>query len=79
LVNGVSSTGKINVSVEQEGTVAIDISPVIVYGCNLPEVASNIQLRIKQAVEEMTGLTVKEVNVQVKGLSFPREKAEATS
>ncbi len=78
LVEGVSHSGKINVIVEQEGIVTIDIAPTLTFGYPLHVVAAEIQYRVKQAVEEMTGLQVRMVNVQVKGLSFAEETKEAT-
>lgn len=69
-VAGVSQAGKINIHVEQEGVVNIDVFPVLTFGYPLHLVAAEIQERIIVAVEEMTGLQVKAVNVQVKGLSF---------
>lgn len=69
-VAGVSQAGKIAIHVEQEGIVAIDIAPVLTFGYPLHLVAGEIQQRIITAVEEMTGLQVRMVNVQVKGLSF---------
>lgn len=78
-VAGVSQAGKINIHVEQEGVVNIDVSPVLTFGYPLHLVAAEIQERIIVAVEEMTGLQVKTVNVQVKGLSFENKKvSEAT-
>ncbi|HOV80616.1 MAG TPA: Asp23/Gls24 family envelope stress response protein [Bacillota bacterium] len=77
-VYGVSSIGKITVNVKQEGTITIDIAPTFTFGCRLPDVASEVQHKIKDAVEEMTGLQVKEVNVQVKNLSLDTPKKEAT-
>jgi len=77
-VSGVSNAGKINILVEQEGIVTIDIFPVITFGFLLHEVAAEIQKRIKISVEETTGLQVKMVNVQVKGLSFPKNKTDAS-
>jgi len=76
-VTGVSSAGKIHVNVEQEGVVAIEIAPIFTFGNNLPEVAAEVQSRVKMALEDMTGLWVRSVNVQVKGLSFA-ETTEAT-
>ncbi|MDD4334226.1 MAG: Asp23/Gls24 family envelope stress response protein [Desulfotomaculaceae bacterium] len=72
LVNGVNQAGKINIRVEQEGVVTIDIAPVLTYGYPLHVIASEIQERIIAAVEEMTGLQVQMVNVQVKGLSLEK-------
>lgn len=77
-VSGVSNPGRVNVNVEQEGIVTIDTFPTVTFGFHLHEVAIEIQRRIKQAVEEMTGLQVKEVNVQIKGLSFAHTTTEAT-
>lgn len=78
-VAGVSSVGRIHVNTDQNGTVSFDLAPTITFGSYLPDVAEQIQRQVKDAVEEMTGLQVTEVNVQVKGLSFPESKKEATS
>ncbi|MDD4239267.1 MAG: Asp23/Gls24 family envelope stress response protein [Desulfotomaculaceae bacterium] len=78
-VKGVKSAGKIGVIVEHDGFVTVDVSPVILFGLNLQEVAIQIQQKIKQSVEDMTGLQVKSVNIQVKGLSFDHISTEATS
>jgi len=78
-VSGISQAGKINIHVEHEGIVTIDIAPIFTFGHQLHEVAAEVQRRIKQAVEDMTGLQVREVNIHVRGLSFSRAKTEATS
>jgi uncharacterized alkaline shock family protein YloU len=77
-VSGISNAGRINVNVEQEGIVVIDIHPTVIFGYHIHEAAAELQRRVKQAVEDMTGLQVKEVNVHVKGLSFARVTTEAT-
>ncbi len=71
-VAGVSQAGKINIRVEQEGVVTVDIAPVLTYGYPLHIIAAEVQMRIITAVEEMTGLQVQMVNVQVKGLSLEK-------
>lgn len=78
LVKGVSHSGKINVTVEQESIVIIDLAPTLIFGYPLHLVAAEIQYKVKQSVEEMTGLQVKMVNVLVKGLSFAEETIGAT-
>jgi len=70
LVEGVTNTGRITVNVVQEGVITIDISPTISFGRPLHEVAGKLQRQIKLAVESMTGLQVKEVNIKIKSLSF---------
>jgi uncharacterized alkaline shock family protein YloU len=76
-VKGVNDPGRTSVVPEQEGIVIIELSPSIVYGYPLHEVAGNIQKKVKRTVEDMTGLLVKEVNVQIRNLSFAKEKSEA--
>jgi uncharacterized alkaline shock family protein YloU len=49
---------------------AIDVSIVIEYGHRIPEVASEIQQNVKQAIESMTGLHVVEVNVHIHDVLF---------
>lgn len=70
-VDGVKSPGRVTINPIYEGSITIEVAPIISYGSILPEVAQKIQQQVKKAVEEMTGLLVKEVNVQVKGLSMP--------
>ncbi len=53
-----------------EKEAAIDIFVVIEYGSKIPEVASQIQQKVKKAVQEMTGLNVVEVNVNIQGVTF---------
>ena len=55
---------------------------IVEYGVRIPDVAFEIQNRVKKAVESMTGLKVEEVNVHVQGVntdtaSDNEEKSEA--
>ncbi|MFR9208607.1 MAG: Asp23/Gls24 family envelope stress response protein, partial [Lachnospiraceae bacterium] len=45
------------------------------YGAKLPEVCTNIQDSVSKALETMTGLTVREVNISVEGLKFAEPEA----
>lgn len=60
----------------QEKNTKIDVNIIVEYGARIPEVAFEIQKRVKKAVEEMTGLTVSEVNVHVQGVSTAEVKKE---
>ncbi len=60
----------------QEKSTKIDVNIIVEYGARIPEVAFEIQKRVKKAVEEMTGLTVSEVNVHVQGVSTTEVKKE---
>ena len=59
-----------------EGEVKIDVNIVVEYGVRIPDVAFEIQNRVKKAVETMTGLKVSNVNVHVQGVSVAEEKAK---
>lgn len=52
-----------------EKSVKIDVNIIVEYGSRIPDVAFEIQNRVKKAVENMTGLNVEEVNVHVQGVN----------
>ncbi|HHY37907.1 MAG TPA: Asp23/Gls24 family envelope stress response protein [Clostridia bacterium] len=56
-----------------ERDVSIDLFMVVKYGARIPEVARQVQERVKEAVENMTGLNVVEVNIHVQGITFSQE------
>ncbi len=57
-----------------EKDAKIDVNIIVEYGARIPEVAFEIQTRVKKAVENMTGLKVLEVNVHVQGVHAISEK-----
>ena len=59
-----------------EKEVKIDVNIIVEYGARIPDIAFEIQNRVKKAVETMTGLTVTSVNVHVQGVNIPEEKEE---
>jgi len=52
-----------------EKETKIDVNIIVEYGTRIPDVAFEIQNKVKVAVENMTGLKVVEVNVHVQGVS----------
>ena len=54
---------------KDENKVKIDVNIIVEYGTRIPDVAFEIQNRVKTSVENMTGLKVEEVNVHVQGVS----------
>ncbi len=59
-----------------EGSVSFDLNIVIEYGKKLHEVAGNVQEGVKKAIENMTGLNVSAVNVNVHSLYMEKEKPQ---
>ena len=51
-----------------EKETKLDVSIIVEYGVRIPDVAFEIQNRVKKAVEGMTGLKVVEVNVHIQGV-----------
>lgn len=58
----------IKVEVEND-KVKIDVNIIVEYGARIPDVAFGIQNKVKDSVENMTGLEVEEVNVHVQGVN----------
>ena len=51
-----------------DSNVAIDIDIVVKFGVKIPDVAVDVQDKVKNEVEAMTGLNVIAVNVNVEGI-----------
>jgi uncharacterized alkaline shock family protein YloU len=55
---------------------AVDLRMITVYGASIPEVSQAVRQNIVMRVREMTGLMIKEVNIEVVDLYFPGEERE---
>ena len=67
---GMKRLGKtVKVDVTKEG-VEVDLAIDLVYGYSIPETCSKVQNRVSSAIENMTGLKVKDVNVRVAGITM---------
>ena len=60
-----------------DNNVKIDVNIIVEYGSRIPDVAFEIQNRVKKSVENMTGLKATEVNVHVQGVSAIKEDNES--
>lgn len=56
---------------------AIDLRVIVNYGSKIQEVCRELQENVRDAVENMTGLHVVEVNVKVEGVAFKEKEEEA--
>ena len=59
-----------------EKETRIDVNIIVEYGVRIPDVAFEIQNRVKKAVEGMTGLKVIDVNVHVQGVNTDANNIE---
>jgi len=58
---------------EQNVTIALNL--FVEYGVKIPQLALEIQNTVRDTVQTMTGLIVKEVNIYVQGISFEHSEA----
>lgn len=64
----------------EESEVKISVSVTVNYGCNIPDVACEVQEKVKREVETMTSLKVVAVDVYVNAIAMPKvEKSRETS
>lgn len=68
----ITKTGQIVIknSHDREKGISISLDVVVKYGQSIWNVVHDAQLRVKQVVEYMTGMVVREVNIAVKRLSI---------
>ncbi len=59
-----------------EKEAKIDVNIIVEFGVRIPDVAFEIQNRVKKSVEAMTGLKVSNVNVHVQGVNVTDEKTK---
>ncbi len=61
----------VKVSIEDKN-VTVDLFITVEYGAKIPEVAWEIQEKVKSELETMTGLNVVAVNISVEGIKVPK-------
>lgn len=69
-VKNLSKGVKVEV-VDDSATVELAIN--MKYGYNIPRTCAQVQEKVAQAINSMTGLTVKKVNVRIAGVSLEQE------
>ena len=57
---------KVEVNGEQ---VAVHLAITLEYGYSIPKTSRQVQEKVKLAIENMTGLTVEEVNIRIAGVN----------
>ncbi|SHJ83465.1 Uncharacterized conserved protein YloU, alkaline shock protein (Asp23) family [Anaerocolumna jejuensis DSM 15929] len=70
-MKGYSRGVKIDVSTD---SVAVDLSLTLNYGYSIPETSRQVQEKVKTAIENMTGLSVSEVNVRISDVNIDKNK-----
>lgn len=62
---GKKALSAIKVEISKNEDVKVEIPIVIKYGFNIPEVANRAQESVRNALEKMTNLSIKDININV--------------
>lgn len=54
--------------------VSFRLSLIVKYGCNIPSVCAMVQEKVKNTIENMTGLIVEGVSVTISGIVVPESE-----
>lgn len=57
-----------------EGIVTVSLKLNLKYGYSIVDVSNKVQEKVKSAIENMTGLTVADVNIRIAGVDVPEEE-----
>ena len=70
-VKGLTKGVKVEVFNHQ---VRAELAVLMEYGYNIPATSQKVQERVKNAIENMTGLEVSDVNISIAGVALEEEK-----
>ena len=54
--------------------VSVNVALNIAYGYSVPKTCTKVQEKVKAAIENMTGLEVAKVDIQIANVSITKEK-----
>lgn len=57
-----------------DGNVTVDLAVTVEYGYNIPATCQKVQGKVKTAIENMTGLSVTDVNIRIAGVNMQKNK-----
>lgn len=57
-----------------EEHVIVDLAVTMEYGYNIPATCQKVQAKVKNAIENMTGLTCADVNIRIAGVNMKKDR-----
>lgn len=57
-----------------EGNVTVDLAVTMEYGYNIPATSRKVQAKVKNAIENMTGLSCTDVNIRIAGVNMKKDR-----
>lgn len=58
----------IKVEIDKNEEIKVDIPLVIKFGFNIPDIANKVQENVKNALEKMTNVAIKDINVNIQSI-----------
>ena len=68
-VRGLAKGVKVDISNQK---VKVELAVVVEYGFNIPATCQSVQNKVKNAIENMTGLEVTDVNIRIADINMAR-------
>jgi uncharacterized alkaline shock family protein YloU len=68
LLGSKKSLMAIRVEIDKNEEIRVEVPLVIKYGSNIPDIANRVQENIRAALEKMTSLSIKYININVQGI-----------
>ncbi len=65
---GKKNLSAVKVEIDKNEEVRIDVPLVIKYGFNIPDIANRVQESVRNALEKMTSLSIKDINISVQSI-----------
>jgi uncharacterized alkaline shock family protein YloU len=65
---GKKSAASIKVNINKNEEVKVDLPLIIKYGFNIPDTAAKVQESVRNSLEKMTSLSIKDININVQGI-----------
>jgi len=65
---GKKNLSGIKVEIDKNEEIRVDIPLIIKYGFNIPDIANKVQENVRNALERMTNLSIKDININVQGI-----------
>lgn len=65
---GKKAFAAIRVEIDKNEEVKVEIPLIIKYGFNIPDIANRVQENVRVALEKMTNLSIKDININVQSI-----------
>lgn len=67
----------IRITTDDDNVITIALDIIVYFGVNIPQLCYDIQTKVKNNLEEKTGLEIKAVNIVVEGIDERKEPQES--